>query len=438
MATPWAKDPTTDQSPATPWAKDPEARTGGPTEPKSVAGVAEQQTKPGFWSTLGSDISSIPHTVANVGRLSGIGQTPQSFSTAAHELADPNINLFHQGMSEMRNGQWLGGAVHAGEGLVPGLGPMTHGIADDVSAGNYGRAGARALELAGPEMIKAVAPVVSNAASAAAEGFRTPTPVGKAITSMIPVFGPKINALREAMRPGEIIPPEPPLISPSSATGGYSRPDYSGLIHAPGSDVPPYQSSITPEPGFRTGATASPANPFVPMPKPSVRVPWLDEPPASPSLAPVPHPSTYVATPSSGSLVEPWKPPSVAPSAQTSTNPGNVTFGKSYQTSTNSPITGGATTVTPGAIPEMMRQTRLNAATVSPSVPAQSPIIAPRGLTSASERLAGTDVAPAPVTPASADEVLQRAAPDYSEVTKKYQPSRTKARFDSNGKRTGG
>lgn len=191
---------------------------GDPAEANPTGPPMDQdKARPGFFGTLANDISSIPHAIANVGRLTGIGQTPANFSTAAHELADPNINLLKQGARETAGGQWLGGPVHMAEGLVPGVGPMAHQAANDFSAGNYGAGAARMLEIAGPKMLHDYAPpIASDAASGASRILSNPTPTGKALTSFIPVFGAKINALRDAMH-ANLIPDVSPLQGPAEA-----------------------------------------------------------------------------------------------------------------------------------------------------------------------------------------------------------------------------
>lgn len=122
---------------------------GASLAPASSGEVPPKPVTPGFFGTLANDGSGIPRMLGNVARLTGIGQTPESFSTAFHELADPNLNLIKQGAHETVNGGFLGGPVHIAEGLLPG-GPMIHQAAGDIQAGNYGAGLARIGEVAAP------------------------------------------------------------------------------------------------------------------------------------------------------------------------------------------------------------------------------------------------------------------------------------------------
>lgn len=164
-----------------------------------------------------------------------------------------------------------------------------------------------------------------------------------------------------------------PLIARPSVTGGRTRPDYSGLIRPPGGDVSYPPSSVYPEPGFRTNAY--PDRPSIPPPvfqRPPINVPWIDELPVSPS-APAPRPESYVAVPDSGRLVEPWRSGGQAIPSGTTAASVPITSGGATVSA------GGATgpKITPGAIPEFMRQQRL-----LKQVPAESAprIVEPRGV----------------------------------------------------------
>ena len=153
---------------------------------------------PGLFGTLANDISSIPHAISDAYHT--IAPYPEDGnirSDAFHQLADPNLNLIKQGVHETSQpGQWLAGPTHIAEGLIPGVGPMTHSIATDIDAGNYGSASARALELAAPRIVSPLVRPMSGAASAVADPeFIESVPGGKTVQGMKTAFG---NAYRRA------------------------------------------------------------------------------------------------------------------------------------------------------------------------------------------------------------------------------------------------
>lgn len=163
--------------------------------------------------------------------------------------------------------------------------------------------------------------------------------------------------------PGSIIkaartlfaPRESAAISQPSVTGGYERPDYSNLIQMPGHGVPPYESPVpaTPrQPGPQTDFGAHVPNYGNLIESPSVAPPPVPSPQPE---AEVPHPRVYVST--RGAPVAPWNAPQGRPSSGTGK-------GQPYVGPTSF---NAAPKVTPGAIPELMRQQRLQSGDVAPA-----------------------------------------------------------------------
>ena len=141
----------------------------GPALPAGLAGPPAPQ-QPGFFGTLGNDISGLPHMAASAYRA--VAPYPEDAgvrSSAFHELADPNLDLIRQGAHEtVQQGKWLGGPVHIAEGLTPGLGPMAHQAANDFESGNYGAGAARMGEMALPFAISKGIDAIPRTSRAAA------------------------------------------------------------------------------------------------------------------------------------------------------------------------------------------------------------------------------------------------------------------------------
>jgi hypothetical protein len=117
-----------------------------PTLPKTEA--------PGFFSTLGTDllgVAQLPFRALNyLPKPMGVKSPPLP---RLRDIAGPRQEDVQRIKDSWKKGDYLDIAENLSR-LIPLLGPMVGDIKDDIEAGNYGRAGARLVELFGPEMAR--------------------------------------------------------------------------------------------------------------------------------------------------------------------------------------------------------------------------------------------------------------------------------------------
>lgn len=345
MANPWDNDVVAPSS--NPWDKDVTPVPHGP----GVGGM-----KP---STVSADKSPDPATLAPMGRFAG--------------GVDQMLNLGGNRPDQKRQGlhnAFVGAAETAAPLALPALASAPVAT---VAAGLVGGAG----KVLGTEIPKylGVSPETSELIGDAASvpsamfgnaGGEAATPALRALlargvpswaSDLVGTFAPHAGFMTRGagrvasalLRPKEATPG---IVTPTT-TGGYQRPDYSNLIRVPGEGVPPYESPApkTPlQPGPQTDF-----GPHVPNYGNLIQSPEMGLPP-SPSQpeAEVPHPRTYVSTRGAPEL--PWSVSQGRPSSGTT---GGVVVQGKTQPYVGPTSFNAAPKVTPGAIPELMRQQRL-------------------------------------------------------------------------------
>jgi hypothetical protein len=163
----------------------------------------------GFFSTLGHDIASIPGALAATG-------TGEPGDTRKPGILPAIGAAQHAEFEKGRTAPTvLERAGHTLAGAIPVIGPMAAGIGEEIAGGQYGQAGAHAVELAAPGVLKDVpvgkigralkatvgkgaAEGVSNGANAAAKiAGKLPEihPVAKFLAKRIPGVGTTLDLL---------------------------------------------------------------------------------------------------------------------------------------------------------------------------------------------------------------------------------------------------
>ena len=178
--------------------------------------IGEKPKDAGFFSTLGHDIASIPGSLIATGtgepgdtRRPGI---VPSIGAAQHAE-------FEKGREALKNKDYPGAVSGYLAGAIPVAGPMISEIGTEAGLGQYGQAGAHALELAAPAALKEV-PVgrVGRALKAALKDSTKTTDTGTGAVSTFKLppevatelkhFGLKGKILSKALEKMGLIDPK--------------------------------------------------------------------------------------------------------------------------------------------------------------------------------------------------------------------------------------